>query len=62
MQRARAGHGDAAGLLFDLDYQPSETRPLAVSGTTLLGVGTTAERALLVFQSAAGIDYEQVCL
>jgi hypothetical protein len=50
--------------LYDHDYQPTQTRPLDVTDTVLLGVGATPERSLLVFASASSpsdVRYVQVC-
>lgn len=51
--------------LYDQGYHLTQTRPLDVAETVLLGVGATPSRALLVFASASSsteVRYVQVCL
>jgi len=64
VERKRLRAYDQGALqLYDASYEPTESRPRAVTGTPLLGVGATPDRALLVFASASpsNVDDVQVC-
>ena len=57
-------HDQSLLLRYDADFQPIDMTPLVLTGTTLLGVGASPGRTLLVLASAtpSSVDYVQVCL